>query len=248
MSGPETVLAPFLEMLRVGESAQQRTKQMTLSSDHDVVVVAIADSEHKGRHAVASTRDAERLLCPSEVGVRLALRTEPLGESVLVQHGLGAASGFVDIGRRLGVQNDFDHANLIASSDTAVRIQQQVQSCILPNLHPSSSLLAVALPTDKTRRDETRRDETRERERERERERDLVHNANHLKGQQILTKIISSLEDHQDRFSERIGVLPNQPQRKLLRVHAFTAFDNEPTSFHSTSGSSREGEHDRRRL
>mmetsp|Transcript_15195 Transcript_15195/g.38379 ORF Transcript_15195/g.38379 Transcript_15195/m.38379 type:complete len:245 (-) Transcript_15195:202-936(-) len=58
----------------------------------------------------------------------------------------------------------------------------------------------------------------------------LVHDSDHLQGEQVLLQIVSRFQQSVDRGSSAIGIFKDKPQWQLCRVHIATLFHDEALS------------------
>lgn len=63
----------------------------------------------------------------------------------------------------------------------------------------------------------------------RRREKDLIHDADDLEGEHVLTEIVTRLEDDSERRAVWISIDKDKPEGQLLRVHETTLFEDETT-------------------
>jgi hypothetical protein len=66
----------------------------------------------------------------------------------------------------------------------------------------------------------------------------LVHDAEHLEGEQILSEVVAALEDDVDGLAQRVGVGEDDPQGRLRRVHRPTLFHQNTVGHHPIAQSS----------
>jgi hypothetical protein len=60
----------------------------------------------------------------------------------------------------------------------------------------------------------------------------VVHDAEHLEGEQVLPEVVAALENDVDGLPQRIGVGEDDPQRRLGRVHRPTLLHEDAVGHH----------------
>ena len=112
-----------------------------------------------------------------------------------------------------------DHAHEVAGGDAAVRREMQIHRFRLPQLQNQRIDYYCVCPVSCVCR-VCRMFKY------------LVHDAEHLEGEQILSEVVAALEDDVDGLAQRIGVGEDDPQGCLRRVHRPALFHQNTVGHH----------------
>jgi len=107
---------------------------MTRFGDHDVVVVPVTNSQDVSGHTVPGAREHKGVHRLFVILICRVLGANPLLEGSIPEGCGRTAVSLLDVGHRLGIQNNLDHPNFVSGGNATVRNHAQIQVLLLPKL------------------------------------------------------------------------------------------------------------------